>query len=95
MNSMAPMSTPRVGWPTSSSSGSRSISRASTIFCWLPPEKLDGLEPRRVRPHVVVLHLARRGRATIAVAVEEQAARRSAGSSLVAEDGVLVGRRTP
>ena len=40
MNSMAPMSTPRVGWPTSSTSGSRSISRASTIFCWLPPEKL-------------------------------------------------------
>ncbi len=37
---MAPMSTPRVGWPTSSTSGSRSISRAMTIFCWLPPEKL-------------------------------------------------------
>src|SRR3546814_8925048 len=35
------MSTPRVGWPTSSTSGSRSISRASTIFCWLPPEKLS------------------------------------------------------
>ena len=40
MNSIAPMSTPRVGWPTSSTSGSRSISRAMTIFCWLPPEKL-------------------------------------------------------
>src|SRR5690606_23005572 len=38
MNSMAPISTPRVGWPTTSTSGSRSISRASTIFCWLPPE---------------------------------------------------------
>src|SRR5690606_30984077 len=40
MNSMAPISTPRVGWPTISTSGSRSISRARTIFCWLPPEKL-------------------------------------------------------
>jgi hypothetical protein len=39
MNSIAPMSTPRVGWPTSRRSGLRSISRASTIFCWLPPEK--------------------------------------------------------
>jgi hypothetical protein len=35
---MAPMSTPRVGWPTSSRSGFCSISRATTIFCWLPPE---------------------------------------------------------
>ena len=39
MNSIAPISTPRVGWPTRSTDGSRSISRASTIFCWLPPEK--------------------------------------------------------
>ena len=39
MNSMAPTSTPRVGWPTSRTRGSRSISRASTSFCWLPPEK--------------------------------------------------------
>ena len=41
MNSIAPMSTPRVGWPTSSTFGWRSISRASTIFCWLPPENLE------------------------------------------------------
>ena len=39
MNSIAPISTPRVGCPTSSTSGSRSISRAMTIFCWFPPEK--------------------------------------------------------
>jgi hypothetical protein len=45
MNSMAPISTPRVGWPTSSTSGSRSISRASTIFCWLPPEKFAVFSP--------------------------------------------------
>jgi hypothetical protein len=47
MNSIAPISTPRVGWPTSSSTGSRSISRASTSFCWLPPEKFRA--QRRVR----------------------------------------------
>ena len=42
---MAPISTPRVGWPTSSTLGSRAISRASTSFCWLPPEKLDERRP--------------------------------------------------
>ena len=39
MNSIAPMSTPRVGWPTSRMRGAGAISRASTSFCWLPPEK--------------------------------------------------------
>src|SRR5262249_37778499 len=39
MNSMAPISTPRVGWPTRRRRGCRSISRAQTSFCWLPPEK--------------------------------------------------------
>ena len=33
MNSIAPISTPRVGCPTSRTSGLRSISRARTIFC--------------------------------------------------------------
>ena len=40
MNSIAPMSTPRVGWPTSNTPGAWPSSRASTSFCWLPPEKL-------------------------------------------------------
>ena len=39
MNSIAPMSTPRVGWPTSRAFGAAESSRATTIFCWLPPEK--------------------------------------------------------
>ena len=39
MNSMAPISTPRVGWPMMRRAGSRSISRASTIFWAFPPEK--------------------------------------------------------
>src|SRR5471032_1963510 len=38
MLSMVPMSTPRVGWPTSISFGCASTSRAITTFCWLPPE---------------------------------------------------------
>ena len=33
INSKAPISTPLVGCPTRSKSGSRSISRANTIFC--------------------------------------------------------------
>ena len=38
MNSIAPMSTPRVGCDTSSSFGSTSNSRPMISFCWLPPE---------------------------------------------------------
>ena len=59
MNSIAPMSTPRVGWPTSRRSGLRSISRASTIFCWLPPEKFCARQRGVGRAHVETLHLVR------------------------------------
>lgn len=37
MNSVAPMSTPRVGWHTSSTGDPKENSRASTTFCMLPP----------------------------------------------------------
>ena len=39
MNSMAPISTPRVGCETSSSFGFNSNSRPMMSFCWLPPDK--------------------------------------------------------
>ena len=35
---MEPTSTPRVGWAATRSDGSRSSSRPTTNFCWLPPE---------------------------------------------------------
>jgi len=38
MNSVEPMSTPRVGWVATSSEGSRANSRPTTNFCWFPPE---------------------------------------------------------
>ena len=38
-NSIAPTSRPRVGCAAISTFGLRSISRASTTFCWLPPER--------------------------------------------------------
>ena len=38
-NSIAPTSRPRVGCAAISTFGSRSISRAATTFCWLPPER--------------------------------------------------------
>ena len=38
MNSIAPMSTPRVGWETRRSFGLSSNSRPMISFCWLPPE---------------------------------------------------------
>ena len=38
-DSIAPTSRPRVGWAAIRTFGSRSISRASTTFCWFPPER--------------------------------------------------------
>ncbi len=40
MNSMAPMSTPRVGCSAISSGASWLISRATTTFCRLPPDRV-------------------------------------------------------
>ena len=37
-NSIAPTSTPRVGWLAISADSGRDSSRASTTFCWLPPD---------------------------------------------------------
>src|SRR5262249_13639057 len=49
-NSIAPTSSPRVGWAATSTRGSRSISRARMTFCWLPPERappgVSGPPPR-------------------------------------------------
>ena len=49
-NSIAPTSNPRVGWAARRMFGSRPISRASTTFCWLPPEsaeaRVSGPPPR-------------------------------------------------
>ena len=48
--SIAPTSSPRVGCAAISTFGSRSISRAATSFCWLPPERpparVNGPPPR-------------------------------------------------
>src|SRR6478736_4637758 len=44
MNSIEPTSTPRVGWAATSSRRSRDSSRATTTFCWLPPERLAASE---------------------------------------------------
>src|SRR5438094_232063 len=40
MNSIAPMSTPRVGCAARRTFGLLPISRATITFCWLPPERL-------------------------------------------------------
>lgn len=49
-NSMAPTSTPRVGWLTISSDGFVSNSRAMMTFCMLPPDSeemmVSGAAPR-------------------------------------------------
>ena len=38
MNSIEPTSTPRVGWEAISTLSGRENSRATTTFCWLPPD---------------------------------------------------------
>ena len=38
MNSIDPTSTPRVGWEAIRTFSGRENSRATTTFCWLPPE---------------------------------------------------------
>ena len=38
MNSIEPTSTPRVGWEAISTFSVRENSRATTTFCWLPPD---------------------------------------------------------
>ena len=39
--SIAPTSSPRVGWAATSTFGSLATSRAATTFCWLPPERAN------------------------------------------------------
>ena len=51
----APASTPQVGWLTTSRRGSRRISRPTTYFCRLPPDRLIGLRVRLALAHVVGL----------------------------------------
>ena len=55
-NSIEPTSSPRVGWATISSFSGRDSSRASTTFCWLPPESVDAAAARRRRADVELRH---------------------------------------
>ena len=55
MNSIAPMSTPRVGCATSSSLGFSSNSRPMISFCWLPPDSARAGSAGIRRPHVETL----------------------------------------
>ena len=52
MNSMLPTSRPRVGWSRTSRRRSRSNSRATTTFCWLPPDSVPAFDVGRRRADV-------------------------------------------
>ena len=54
-NSIAPTSRPRVGCAAISTLGSRSISRATTTFCWLPPESAPAVRLRAAAADVELL----------------------------------------
>ena len=54
-NSIEPTSSPRVGWATMSSFSGRDSSRASTTFCWLPPDSVLAACVSDRRTHVELL----------------------------------------
>ena len=57
MSALAPTSMPRVGSSRMMSSGAVASQRASSTFCWLPPERLRGEQVRVGGPHVEGLHV--------------------------------------
>ena len=59
MSAFAPTSMPRVGSSSTMSSGAVASQRASSTFCWLPPERLRGGQVRVGRAHVESLHVLR------------------------------------
>ena len=52
---MLPTSRPRVGWSSTSIFGSPLNSRATTAFCWLPPDRVSAVDRRGRRPDVEAL----------------------------------------
>ena len=60
MNSTLPTSRPRVGWSSTSRRRSRSNSRATMTFCWLPPDSVPAAHGRRGRPDVELRDRLRR-----------------------------------
>src|SRR6266576_2751427 len=64
INSIAPISTPRVGCDTSNSFGRRSNSRPMISFCWLPPDNQQKLIIGRefdLRPKLLLVSQPTRG----------------------------------
>ena len=82
----APASTPQVGWLTTSTPGSRRISRPTMNFCRLPPERLTASGSRlalRTSKALVVRSTVGERRRPVDEAVLHHAARRVAGEQRV------------
>src|SRR6185312_7150175 len=76
-NSIAPTSSPRVGWAATRIRRVPDISRATTTFCWFPPER----EPARVSgPPPRTSYSLRRRRARSAMARGRRKPHREAGA---------------
>ena len=87
MNSMLPTSSPRVGWSRTRSFGSRPSSRATTTFCWLPPDSVPAFTQDRRRSDVELGHaLVRAGADRVVVAHEAAGEGRGV---VVVEDDVV------
>ncbi len=89
-DSIAPTSSPRVGCAASSSCGFSSISRASTSFCWFPPESARagavGEPPRTSKRSISPLT-----RVSIAAGLSQP--RRDIGGALVVVQRAVLGER--
>ncbi len=76
---VAPGSRPRVGCSATSTAGRLPSSRASTIFCWLPPDSVRAAVPG---PGARIPNSAMRSRASFSIApASSHGPRRSGGSS--------------
>ena len=91
MNSIAPRSTPRVGCAASRSRAARVSSRATTSFCWLPPESLPRARRRIGRAHVELGQRAAVAKSRTRRAVEQRAATER-GLAVAAEHEVVLER---
>ena len=75
MNSTLPTSRPRVGWSRTSSLRSRPNSRATTTFCWLPPESVPAVHGRATASGRRTASMASAARSPMAASSRHDAAR--------------------
>ena len=90
MYSIEPTSRPRVGWAAITSWTGTENSRATTTFCWLPPDSEPAIRVDRRRPDVEVLDALR---GPLADGLEVEDAVPAVRRLVVAVEDVVLGDR--